>query len=96
MTTSQNYWANNYKNIMVADLESKIENMQYELSTSNKTREELVLSFINVLLSEFDRIGNNIEGFLSVDRRFELETMLVDFSRTQYNICVYELMYKWN
>ncbi|WP_435416287.1 hypothetical protein [Polaribacter aestuariivivens] len=96
MTTQLRHFANGYKDLFVADLEEKIENMDYELSITDKSKEELVLVFINSLLAEFDRHGTKIEGFLDGDRRNELETILVDFSRTQYNIDVYDLLYSWD
>lgn len=96
MKTSLNYWANNYKNIIIADFEQKIENMDYELSVSNLSKEEIVFNFLKTVMTEFQRIGNKIEGFLHYDRISELNTMLMDYALKHYNIDVYELQFDFS
>lgn len=90
-TFQLNHLLNNYKDILVSDLEFDIENMK--TYKSDKSKEELVFGFINYRIRVFEEDTSNVEGFLHYDRIKELRQILMDFALENYNIDVYTLQF---
>lgn len=93
-TFQLNNLLNNYKDILVSDLEFDIENMK--TYKSDKSKEELVFGFINYRIRIFEEDTSSVEGFLHYDRIKELRQILMDVALKNYNIDVYELQFDFS
>jgi len=93
-TFQLNHLLNNYKEILVSDLEFDIENMK--TYKSEKSKEELVFGFINYRINILIEDTSGVEGFIHNDRIIELRQILQDFALKFYNIDVYELQFNFS